>query len=111
MACTFEGFMAYARLSDADMEEEGEALAAELCYMAAVDTAKSYGIPVESLDHAKMELFIYALALQEFDNRGFSLLHTSASAIQWRERKLTQMKIELELEGWKVPSSVHIGGE
>ena len=105
MALTYEGFLAYARLSGANLEEEGEASTAELCYMAAKEDAKSCGIPVDTLDNAKMELYIYALALQEFDNRGFTLLNASAASILWREHKMTQMKLELELEGWTLPQS------
>lgn len=106
MALSYDGFLAYARLSDAVLEEPGEASTAELCYMAAIDSARSCGIPVDSLDSAKMELYIYALALQEFDNRGFSAVNASAASVQWRERKMTQMKLELELEGWTVPAAV-----
>jgi hypothetical protein len=104
MAIRFEDFAAYARLSDADLEEPGERLTAELCYEAAIDSARSCGIPVDTLENRKMELYIYALALYEFDNRGFSLLNTSLAAQQNREKKMTQMKLELELEGWAVPA-------
>lgn len=105
MALSYEGFLAYARLSDEILQEDpGEAMTAELCYTGAVADAKSCGIPVNELDNAKLELYIYAIALFEFDNRGFAVLDHSAAATAHRERKMNQMKIELELEGWTVPS-------
>ena len=106
MACTFKGFTAYARLSAADLEEEDERVTAELCYRAALDAARSCGIPVDTLDNAKMELYVYALALHEFDNRGFSVMNQSAYAEKYRERKMTQWAVELELEGWRVPTDI-----
>ena len=105
MACSFKGFTAYARLSAADLEEEDERVTAELCYRAAMDAARDCGIPVDTMDNAKMELYVYALAQHEFDNRGFSVLNQSASAEKYRERKMTQWKIELELAGWKLPAA------
>ena len=111
MACSFRGFTAYARLSAADLEEEDERVTAELCYRAAMDAARDCGIPVDTVDNAKMELYVYALALHEFDNRGFSVLNQSASAEKYRERKMTQWKVELEMLGWTVPEERHVSGK
>ena len=104
MACTFHGFLAYARLTEDNLEEAGESETARLCYRAAMDAARSCGIPVDTIENAKMELYIYALALHKFDNRGFQPITTSLVSEQYRQRKMTQWKIELEAEGWKVPT-------
>lgn len=105
MALTYEGFLAYARLSDEILAEDpGEALTAELCYKAAVADAKSHGIPVEEVDNAKLELYIYNIALYDFDDRGYAVLDHSAAAVASRQQKMTQTKLELEIEGWSIPA-------
>ena len=103
MAVSITGFRAYARLSDPAFSEDGEAQTADLCLRAALDHARSSGIPVDRLtdsENAKFELYIYALALHWFDNRGFVSGSQSYSADEYTRRMMAQMWAELESEGW-----------
>lgn len=94
-----KGFMSYARIPPDSDPEENEI--ASLCLYAAVDHAKSAGIPTEKLDatgSAKYELYIYALALHYFDNRGFSSSTQAYAADEYTKRMMRQMRRELESE-------------
>lgn len=102
MAVSFEGFCAYGRLNAAAMEEDGESYSAQLCLRAAVDHAKSAGIPVDRMisgNNAKFELYVYALALHWFDNRGFQSALQTFAGDDYTKRIMTRMRRELEAEG------------
>lgn len=102
MAVSFEGFCAYGRISVPALEEDGEAFAAQLCLSAALDHAKSAGIPVDRLtetNNAKFELYIYALALHWFDNRGFESSSQTFAGDDYTKRVMTRMRVELAVEG------------
>lgn len=103
MALSKEGFMAYGRLSPASCAEDNEDFVADLCFQAAIDHAKSFGVPVDRLiseDNAKFELYIYALALHFYDNRGMVSPEITAASDKYTDRLMTRFKIELEAEGW-----------
>ena len=103
MAVSFEGFCAYGRLSVSALEEDGETFSAQLCLDAALSHAKSAGINVDRLtieNNAKFELYIYALALHYFDNRGFQPVSQSVSD-DYTKRTMARMRRELEVEGLK----------
>lgn len=102
MALGLKGFCAYGRISAEEYGDEAELAVAELCLQAAVDHAKSAGIPVTRLDsegNAKLELYIYALALHYFDNRGFIATDLSYSGNEYTERLMKKMRLELAAEG------------
>lgn len=102
MSVNFAGFVAYGRIPAAALDEDGEALVAELCLRAAVSHANSAGIPTDKLDAAdngKYELYIYALALHFYDNRGFLSSTQSYAGDEYTKRIMRQMRKELELEG------------
>ena len=85
------------------MAEDGESGTAELCLRAAIDHARSAGIPVDRLNeenNAKYELYIYAIALHWFDNRGFSPPSQAYAGDEYTRRMMAQMRVELESEGW-----------
>lgn len=101
MAVSFEGFCAYGRISVPALDEDGESFAAELCLQAALDHARSAGIPTERLtseNNAKFELYIYALALHWYDNRGFERGSQSYTSDSYTERLMKRMRLELSLE-------------
>lgn len=100
---SYEGFTAYARLDDAVLAEGGEAMTAQLCLDAAISHARSAGIPTDKLDgenNAKYELYIYAIALHYYDNRGFATSSSSYSADEYTKRMMQAMRVELASEGW-----------
>lgn len=102
MAVSLEGFCAYARIGTPAAEEDGEAFAAQLCLSAALDHAKSAGIDVDTLEqnnNAKFELYIYALALHWFDNRGFQSSSQTFAGDDYTKRVMTRMRVELAAEG------------
>lgn len=102
MAVVLEGFYSYARISPSAQDEDGEAFTAQLCLQAALDHAKSAGIPVDRLteeNNAKFELYIYALALHWFDNRGFQSTSQSFAGDEYTKRLMTRMRVELAAEG------------
>jgi hypothetical protein len=87
-----KGFREYARLDEDDP-------AAKLCFKAAVGYAEAAGIPPLS-GNTLYDLFVYAVALHFFDNRGFSP-GTQVNAIQqsdFADRQITKLKIMLEAE-------------
>lgn len=102
MAVSFDGFCAYGRISVPALEEDGESFAAQLCLTAALDHAKSAGIDVDRLtaeNNAKFELYIYALALHWFDNRGFQSVSQTFAGDEYTKRIMTRMRVELAAEG------------
>lgn len=102
MALNLKDFCSYARLSPDEYGDDAETAVAELCLQAAVKHAKSAGIPVERLNESgnpKLELYIYALALHFFDNRGFSPSTPSYAANEYMVKLMTKMRVELEAEG------------
>lgn len=101
MALGLKGFCAYARISAEEYGDEAELAVAELCLQAAVDHANSAGIPVARLDsegNAKLELYIYALALNYFDNRGFIAADSTYTGNEYTERLMEKMRLELVAE-------------
>lgn len=98
---SLRGFLSYARIPPDS--ETGENETAELCLSAAVEHAREAGIPTEKLDtagNAKYELYIYALALHYFDNRGFLSSTQAYAADEYTKRMMRQMRRELESEGY-----------
>ncbi|HHW24369.1 MAG TPA: hypothetical protein GXX22_02800 [Clostridiales bacterium] len=90
MLC-FEGFCEYAKISDpADNT-------ARLCYDAAVQAAKDAGVPgwLFERGHPVLELFVYALALHWYDNRGFTPLVTLETLDEYSKRVLNGMLCSL----------------
>ena len=102
MAVSFEGFCAYGRIDVPALEEGGEAFAAQLCLQAALDHAKSAGIDTDRLtaeNNAKFELYVYALALHWYDNRGFQSSSQTFAGDAYTERIMKRMRVELAAEG------------
>lgn len=102
MAVSFEGFCAYGRIDVPALDESGEAFAAQLCLQAALDHAKSVGIPVDRMtveNNAKFEMYIYALALHWYDNRGFQSSSQTFAGDNFTERIMSRMRVELAAEG------------
>lgn len=102
MALSFKGFCSYARISPEEYGDDAEGNVAELCLQAAIEHAKSAGIPVDRLNEdgsSKLELYIYALALHFFDNRGFLPNTPSYASNEYMNRLMTKMRVELEAEG------------
>lgn len=102
MALSLRGFCAYARISPIEYGDDAETAVAELCLQAAIDHAKSAGIPVDKLEetgNAKLELYIYALALHFFDNRGFLSNAPSYAGNEYTKQLMTKMRVELAAEG------------
>ena len=100
---SFEGFAAYARLDDAVLEVNSEAMTAQLCLDAAIAHAKSAGVPTDKLNgenNAKYELYIYAIALHYYDNRGFISPGNSYAGDEYTKRMMQAMRVELAAEGW-----------
>ena len=100
---SLKGFLDYGRIFPDAAEEDGESAVAELCLRAARDHARESGIPVDLLeerDNAKYELYIYALALHYFDNRGFLSTTQAYAADEYTKRMMTRMRKELESEGY-----------
>ena len=100
MAVSFEGFCAYGRLGALALAEDGESFSAQLCLQAALDHAKSAGIRVEEMQNsAKFELYIYALALHWYDNRGFTNSGQTFAGDEYTKRLMARMRVELAAEG------------
>lgn len=102
MAVSFEGFCAYGRIDVPTLDDGSEAFTAQLCLQAALDHAESAGIPVKRLtaeNNAKFELYIYALALHWFDNRGFEASSQTFAGDEYTKRLMTRMRVELAAEG------------
>lgn len=89
---TLEGFKRYARLPPDSMDDDRTA---ELCYDAAVQSAKDAGIPdfLLKINDAKYSLYIYALALYWYENRGFMPVGTQNGETQ---KLMTKMRFELK---------------
>lgn len=97
MAVTLEGFAAYARLNP---DSAGDPTA-QLCLDAAQAHAAEVGIPSAALaDNAKYMLFIYALALHYYDNRGFLPSSQAYAVDEYTRRMMTKFRMELASEGW-----------
>ena len=86
-------FVAYARL-DISPAEDGSI---GLCLEAAVSFARIAGIPPLK-DCDLYDLFVYALALSYYDNRGFSPGVSVNANVQtsWVQQQTTALKLMLE---------------
>lgn len=94
MSVTITGFKSYARIMPDDTDET-----AALCLAAAQQHAHDAGIP-DRLDYegdAKYALYIYALALHYYDNRGFSPVINSDD---YTQRMMAKFRIELSTKGY-----------
>jgi len=89
---TIEGFRDYARLSPDD-----DSASIEICFNAAVQHTVDAGVPLWLFDgdgDPKLNLYVYALALNLYDNRGFELPNgVSAAYIQAVKQA---MRVELK---------------
>lgn len=87
---SIEGFRAYARLDDDEP-------IADACYAAAIGYGEAAGIP-EMSDEPLYDMFVYAVALHFYDNRGFSpAMNINANAQNdFVDRWITKLKIQLE---------------
>ncbi len=87
---TIEGFRAYARL-----EEQDESAA--ICYDAALSFAEYAGIPPMT-DCPLYDLFVYGVALYQYENRGFSPAISVNAFTQesWVTRQIAGLKQMLE---------------
>lgn len=102
MALSFKDFCSYARIAPDVYGDDAEGAVAELCLQAAIEHARASGIPVDELNECgspKLELYIYALALHFYDNRGFTPNAPSYAADEYMTRLMTKMRIELTAEG------------
>ena len=94
MAVTVANFRLYARISP-----DEETVIPTLCLDAAVQHAHDAGIP-DRLDYdgdAKYALYIYALALHYYDNRGFVPI---GSSDEYTKMMMAKFRIELEAKGY-----------
>lgn len=89
-----EGFINYARI----MPDDEETTAA-LCFESACAHAKdAAGIPQEVIDSGndpKLDMYIYALALFNYDNRGFTPMSQSWSTNEFMNKQMIKMRNEL----------------
>ena len=92
---TIEGLRSYARLNPDDHDPS-----LQVCFDAAVQHARDAGVPEwlfaanEGAGDAKLNLYIYAMAANLYDNRGFELPNgVSSTYIEGCKR---QMRIELK---------------
>ncbi len=91
-AVSLTGFKSYARIMPDDTDET-----AELCLAAAQQHAHDAGIPDSLNGDAKYNLYIYALALHYYDNRGFSPV---INADNYTAQMMAKFRIELEARGY-----------
>lgn len=85
------GFKNYARLPLDDPDDQ----AAEICFNAALQSSADAGIPefLRLANDAKYDLYIYALALYWYENRGFMPIGAHNDETR---RIMSQMRIELK---------------
>lgn len=83
----FEGFCDYAKIADTTDKT------AQLCFDAAVQAARDAGIPGWLFEdgHPVLELYVYALALHWYDNRGFTPIVTLETLDEYSLRTLNSM--------------------
>lgn len=90
----FDSFLKYAHVSTDDKELVDTAY---VCYEAAMRAAEDSGISRTVINESpKCALYIYALALHYYENRGFMPVETSD---KYRKEMMTQMRIELKYSG------------
>lgn len=91
MAATLAGFREYARINP-----DEDTATAELCYNAAIAHASGIDIDVTALaDNAKYALYIYALALHWYDNRGLTPSSQAYAVDEYTRRITASFKNEL----------------
>ena len=94
MAVTVANFRLYAHISP-----DEETVIPTLCLDAAVQHARDAGIP-ERLNYegdAKYAIYIYALALHYYDNRGFA---PAIAADDYTKTMMAKFRLELEAKGY-----------
>ena len=103
---TIEGLRSYARLNPDDNDPS-----LQVCFDAAIQHAKDAGVPDwlftanDGTGDAKLNLYLYAMAANLYDNRGFELPNgVSSTYIEGCKR---QMRVELK---YRVKGA-ELGGE
>lgn len=94
-AVSLTGFKSYARIMPDDTDET-----AELCLAAAQQHAHDAGIPDSLNGDAKYNLYIYALALHYYDNRGFTPSSQAFAVDEYTQRMMAKFRIELGARGY-----------
>lgn len=88
---TLEGFAVYAALTPDD-----DLAAARMCYEAALQHARDVDVDVEALaDNEKCSMYIYAMALHLYENRGLSVSSTIYGADEVVKNIKARMRLEL----------------
>lgn len=102
---SLEGFRDYARLDEEDPS-------AEACFTAAIGYGAQAGVARRE-NSPLYDMFIYALALHFFDNRGFSpgVQTHAGQQNDFVDRWITKLKIMLALEDNEVPDGNEEGGD
>lgn len=88
---TLEGFCAYAAITPDD-----DRTVARMCYEAALQHALDVGVDAASLaENEKCSLYIYALALQLYENRGMAESSSAYAADEATRRIKAALRMEL----------------
>jgi len=97
MAVTVANFRIYARISP-----DEETVIPTLCLDAAKQHAHDAGIPdrLDTENDSKYALYIYALALHYYDNRGFAPSSQAFAVDEYTQRMMAKFRIELEAKGY-----------
>ncbi len=93
---TEQEFRAYARLEDADYDND---ISISICYESAVDIARDAGVP--PLDGSrKYDILIFASALYLYENRGFSpgVAVDGRTQSDWVRKQMTAYLKTLEIK-------------
>lgn len=92
---SIQDFISYARIQPLTPETDGSI---RICLDAAVQHARDAGIPDFLFDGGgdpKLNLYVYALALHYYDNRGFMPQSQAYASDEYTKRLMRQMRVEL----------------
>lgn len=91
---SLSGFKAYGRFNPDDTDPT-----IELSYNAAIEAATDGGVSTELINSSdKATLYIYALALHYYDNRGFMPSSQAYAVDEYARRMMSQMAFELKVK-------------